>query len=762
MRKITIILAILFTYTLGNLNGQVAVTNDGSMPNNSAMLDVKSTNKGVLVPRMTAAERDAITSPANALLVFVTDDDQFYYNAGDATTPNWTAIGGTGTDNDWTIDGNNMYSTVSGNVGIGTTNPSQKLSVRDGNIHVASEGSDSYIYLGSDELANAIGSYIWTDDNSGFAVGSTQGIPQFVVDNASGNVGIGTSSPGAELEVAGQIKLTGGTPGNGKVLTSDASGLGSWQNIPTGVQEIDDLSDAKTDSYSLFLGNNSGSNDDGSNYNTSIGAQSLRDNTSGQRNAALGTYSLYENTSGSRNTALGYAAMYKNEIGFSNVAVGVRTLYRGVGNHNIVAVGDSALFNNAYGATISSQGAENTAVGSKALYANTLGNQNTAIGIESLKTNTTGQSNTAVGAYTLDSNISGTGNTAMGIFSLTNNTGADHNSAFGQKSSYNITTGGYNSSFGSNSLYSEISGDHNSAFGYGSLFLHENGNKNTAIGYKALYNNDDGNENTAIGSQAGYNNSGSGNVFIGNKAGYNSILSNKLFIDNTDTDNPLIYGDFYSNEVGINGFLGVNMQNPLYNLHVNGNTKINEFLIVGEDVEVGTDVIAGEDVTAGGDVVTAGDFKYSAGKACLMNIPAASFGLSTNQDADKMAFDQSSGSWGIVNEDGNGSYSIQAGVYLPQGSNISKFSIWVLNSGESITVTLRRKPMGGGYYSDLAQIVVNSDIGKFEDNTINDPQIDNNDQFYYITAQFSGHGHLDFGEFYGAEIEYTISKVTPQ
>lgn len=43
------------------------------------------------------------------------------------------------------------------------------------------------------------------------------------------NVGIGTTTPGAKLEVAGQVKITGGTPGAGKVLTSDANGLATWE-----------------------------------------------------------------------------------------------------------------------------------------------------------------------------------------------------------------------------------------------------------------------------------------------------------------------------------------------------------------------------------------------------------------------------------------------------------------------------------------------------------------------------------------------------
>lgn len=54
-----------------------------------------------------------------------------------------------------------------------------------------------------------------------------------IFDNGS-NVGIGTATPGAKLEVAGQIKITGGTPGLNKVLTSDASGLAAWTTPTTG------------------------------------------------------------------------------------------------------------------------------------------------------------------------------------------------------------------------------------------------------------------------------------------------------------------------------------------------------------------------------------------------------------------------------------------------------------------------------------------------------------------------------------------------
>ena len=50
----------------------------------------------------------------------------------------------------------------------------------------------------------------------------------------SGNVGIGTASPAAKLDVAGQIKISGGSPGAGKVLTSDSNGLATWKTPATG------------------------------------------------------------------------------------------------------------------------------------------------------------------------------------------------------------------------------------------------------------------------------------------------------------------------------------------------------------------------------------------------------------------------------------------------------------------------------------------------------------------------------------------------
>ncbi|MFM2387425.1 MAG: hypothetical protein RL660_2182 [Bacteroidota bacterium] len=67
---------------------------------------------------------------------------------------------------------------------------------------------------------------------TGNTIIGTNGADRLTID-AAGNVGIGTNSPTAKLEVNGQVKITGGVPGAGKVLTSDATGLATWQT-PSG------------------------------------------------------------------------------------------------------------------------------------------------------------------------------------------------------------------------------------------------------------------------------------------------------------------------------------------------------------------------------------------------------------------------------------------------------------------------------------------------------------------------------------------------
>lgn len=94
MIKITnFFIVILMTFlSFHLLNAQsVGINSTGAAPNASAMLDVSSTNSGVLVPRMTQAQRNLIASPATGLLIYQTDNTPgFYYYNGSS----WVAVAG--------------------------------------------------------------------------------------------------------------------------------------------------------------------------------------------------------------------------------------------------------------------------------------------------------------------------------------------------------------------------------------------------------------------------------------------------------------------------------------------------------------------------------------------------------------------------------------------------------------------------------------------------------------------------------------------
>jgi hypothetical protein len=91
MKKYQNNLTILFIIFLGfNVFAQVGIGT--TTPANSSMLDIQSTTKGVLIPRMTTAQRTVIASPANGLLIFDTDTKSFWFYNGTATAPAWKEL----------------------------------------------------------------------------------------------------------------------------------------------------------------------------------------------------------------------------------------------------------------------------------------------------------------------------------------------------------------------------------------------------------------------------------------------------------------------------------------------------------------------------------------------------------------------------------------------------------------------------------------------------------------------------------------------
>jgi hypothetical protein len=194
-----IIPALLFALASGVLSAQVAINTDESDPHASAMLDVKSENKGFLMPRISNENKMAIPSPATGLFVFDTDLNCYsYYNGSE-----WVTFEG-GHDDDWTISGPIMYSNVPGNVGIGTTDPATTLHVSGGGVLnrgqfciTGAEGAAPILTLYTDDTYKA---HLGYDQDAAWLSTMEASSDLILQGNSSlvGNVGIGWGVNGSD------------------------------------------------------------------------------------------------------------------------------------------------------------------------------------------------------------------------------------------------------------------------------------------------------------------------------------------------------------------------------------------------------------------------------------------------------------------------------------------------------------------------------------------------------------------------------------
>ncbi|MDD5150998.1 MAG: hypothetical protein PHC28_11080 [Flavobacterium sp.] len=201
MKKTTLtFLTILFVAGIVNAQTGIGTTT----PDASAILDVSSSTKGFLFPRMTTLERDAIENPATGLTVFNSTTNALEINKGTTIAPLWTASTG-----------------APGTAGLLTA-------------------------------GNAAG-------NTPFWNGTNWIINSSSLFNNGGNIGIGTTTPTANLEVVGTTKTTDLQVTNGavagKILTSDAIGNATWQDA-TGLKYLGKLQTDVGSSGTPMINNN--------------------------------------------------------------------------------------------------------------------------------------------------------------------------------------------------------------------------------------------------------------------------------------------------------------------------------------------------------------------------------------------------------------------------------------------------------------------------------------------------------------------------
>ncbi len=204
-------------------------------------------------------------------------------------------------------------------------------------------------------------------------------------------------------------------------------------------------------------------------------------------------------------------------------------------------------------------GRRNTFSGYQSGYSNTFGSDNTFSGYLSGYFNTDGGiANTFFGSQSGYSNTIGIWNTFLGAGSGYSNTTGWRNTFIGMGSGYNNTTGLRNTFLGVGSGYYTTTGRRNTFCGAGSGHDNTNGQRNTFCGEASGFHHTSGDYNIFVGYRSGYNADINGSVLLGYEAGYDATRDNTLYISNSDTNNSLIYGEFDTKMLRVNGVMEIN------------------------------------------------------------------------------------------------------------------------------------------------------------------------------------------------------------
>lgn len=451
---------------------------------------------------------------------------------------------GSGADADWTISNNDIYNANSGNVGIGTSAPLTKL-------HLTSASGDAVFSLTPGTGGSGRISFRRPNNNISWTLGETATNDFFLFDyqnNATPfRVDAGAGNAAMRISSSGKVGLGTGAPGSLLHLQTTATDETGGMRLTTGAVHSVIYHNTNAD---LVLRKLNQSNqlvlDQGG--NVGVGTETPADKLEVQGNIRM--------VDG--NEAVGYIpvsdANGKMTWTAPSAIAGINKLVD-ADNDTKIQVEESAdediirfdLSGTEHflmaGPRLEVKNSGNSVfIGEGAGANDDLSfNENVFIGRNSGNANTTGLENTAIGYDALRLSTTGTNNTAVGNSALRNSTTANFNTAMGWEAMRATTTG-----------------NNSTAVGHWALHDNTTGVGNLAVGSHALRANVSGGSNTALGVNAGQNNLGSGNVFIGRQAGQNEVGSNKLYIDNSNTVSPLLYGEFDTDLLRINGTLNIN------------------------------------------------------------------------------------------------------------------------------------------------------------------------------------------------------------
>ena len=283
MKKLTF--SLLFVFFISSVTtAQVAINADGASANPKAMLDIKSSEKGLLIPRMTTGERIALfntlTDTEIGMLVFDTEVNFFFVYMGESVDAKKLSAGAI-----------SLLEDDDGDTKIEVEKTADEDTIR---FSVAGSEAFKMSRYGRLEVLNSRSSFI--GEKAGVTSGSS------LYNLAVGNRSMFSTISGAWNTTLGHKTLFENTEG----CSNTAIGYLSMVNNTLG------------------------------NENTAVGRLSLYSNTIGTNNCSMGFQSLHTNTNGTNNTAIGYQSLFTNDEGINNTAIGMMALHlNSSGDYNI-------------------------------------------------------------------------------------------------------------------------------------------------------------------------------------------------------------------------------------------------------------------------------------------------------------------------------------------------------------------------------------------------------------------------------------------
>lgn len=266
-----VLITILLVHN--NTFAQVSISTDNSLPEASAMLHVKSKNKGILIPRMTTNQRNNITNPANGLLVFDNITNTFWFYQ----TNQWLELAPEKANQ--LIDNDN------------DTKVQVEASSDEDMVRFELEGSERMTLNRNEagitmlEFPNGGGANLFIGSFAGDSTAS--GTLNTFVGNASGQF----NKSGSYNTFFGRRSGYSNISGHSNTIMGNAAGHNN-----------------KSGNYNVYLGQACAKLNETGTFNTFVGSNSGESVTSGSDNVYLGYYAARNNSTGSRNVCIGYKA----------------------------------------------------------------------------------------------------------------------------------------------------------------------------------------------------------------------------------------------------------------------------------------------------------------------------------------------------------------------------------------------------------------------------------------------------------------------